>query len=71
MHETGVEAGLMTHNTVIAACVRAQNPDKAMEVFAMIRERGLKPDQVGNQTPLGRSARQCTVYIIARVMLSG
>lgn len=52
MGEAGVDAGLMTHNTVIAACVRAQNPEKAMEVFATIREKGLKPDQVGNLAPL-------------------
>lgn len=45
MHDAGVEAGLMTYNTVIAACVRAENAPKAMSIFDIMGEKGMKRDQ--------------------------
>lgn len=46
MHADGVEPCLMTYNTLIAGCVRAEHPDEAMSVFKMMEERNIKRDQV-------------------------
>lgn len=51
MHADGVEPGLMTYNTLIAGCVRAEHPNEALSVFKMMEERNIKRDQV---TFLGR-----------------
>lgn len=46
MHEAGVLPGLMTYNTLIAGCVRAEHPDEALSVFKLMQERNIKRDQV-------------------------
>lgn len=46
MHETGVLPGLMTYNTLIAGCVRAEHPNEALSVFKLMQERNIKRDQV-------------------------
>lgn len=46
MNEAGVAPSLMTYNTLIAGCVRAQAPSEALSVFYLMKERGIKRDQV-------------------------
>ena len=46
MHEAGVLPGLMTYNTLIAGCVRAEHPNEALSVFKLMKERNIKRDQV-------------------------
>lgn len=58
MHEAGVEAGLMTYNTVIAACVRAENSPKAIEIFELMGEKGIQRDQVSVVNFLLRALRE-------------
>lgn len=46
MHADGIEPGLMTYNTLVAGCVRAEHPNEALSVFKMMEERNIKRDQV-------------------------
>lgn len=46
MHEAGVTPGLMTYNSLIAGCVRAEHPNEALSVFHLMAQRGIKQDQV-------------------------
>ncbi|CAN0584334.1 unnamed protein product, partial [Ectocarpus sp. 12 AP-2014] len=40
MNEAGVAPSLMTYNTLISGCVRAQAPSEALSVFYLMKERG-------------------------------
>lgn len=46
MHEAGVVPSLMTYNTLIAGCVRAEAPNEALSVFNLMKEKHIKRDQV-------------------------
>lgn len=48
MHEVGVSPGLMTYNTLIAGCVRAEHPTEALSVFKLMKERNIKRDQASS-----------------------
>lgn len=50
MPEAGVEQNMMTYNTVIAACVRAEHPAEALEVFRQMKEKQVNQDQVSHRT---------------------
>lgn len=46
MREVGVLPGLMTYNTLIAGCVRAEHPQEALSVFNLMEEKNIRRDQV-------------------------
>lgn len=46
MHEAGVVPSLMTYNTLISGCVRAEAPNEALSVFNLMKEKRIKRDQV-------------------------
>lgn len=46
MHEAGVAPSLMSYNTLISGCVRAEAPNEALSVFSLMKEKGIKLDQV-------------------------
>lgn len=46
MQEAGVTPGLMSYNTLISGCVRAEAPNEALAVFNVMKEKGVKRDQV-------------------------
>lgn len=48
MHDAGVVPSLMTYNTLMAGCVRAEAPNEAMAVFNLMKEKCIKRDQVGD-----------------------
>ena len=46
MHEAGVVPSLMTYNTLISGCVRAEAPNEALSVFNLMTEKRIRRDQV-------------------------
>lgn len=60
MNDAGVVPGLVTYNTVIAACVRAERPDEALGVFRLMDERCIKRDQVSITLVLTLGKRTCS-----------
>lgn len=46
MHDAGVMPSLMTYNTLISGCVRADAPGEALLVFNLMKEKRIKRDQV-------------------------
>lgn len=67
MHEAGVLPGLMTYNTLIAGCVRAEHPNEALSVFKLMKERNIKRDQV-NVTGVQYCGNYCSNAVTIAIL---
>lgn len=65
MHDAGVMPSLMTYNTLISGCVRADAPAEALLVFNLMKEKRIKRDQVRHQST---SFGSCEMHLGCFVM---